>query len=60
MSIEITFEQLCRARKVLAVFDNARPFDREDEGILKALDLWIAQENADGPPAGCAHGNTGN
>ena len=46
MSIEITFEQLCRARKVLAVFDNARPFDREDEGILKALDLWIAQENA--------------
>ncbi|HJW86262.1 MAG TPA: GTPase [Candidatus Brocadiaceae bacterium] len=47
MSIEITFEQLCRARKVLAVFDNARPFDREDEGILKALDLWIAQENAD-------------
>ena len=48
MSIEITFEQLCRARKVLAVFDNARPFDREDEGILKALDLWIAQENADG------------
>ncbi|MBI5307100.1 MAG: GTP-binding protein, partial [Planctomycetes bacterium] len=47
MSIEITFEQLCRARKVLAVFDNARPFDREDEGILKALDLWMARENAD-------------
>ena len=48
MSIEVTFEQLCRARKVLAVFDNARPFDREDEGVLKALDLWIAQENAVG------------
>ncbi len=48
MSIAITFEQLCRARKVLAVFDNARPFDREDEGILKALDLWITRENADG------------
>lgn len=47
MSIEITFEQLCRARKVLAVFDNARPFDREDEGILKALDLWIAQKTAE-------------
>ena len=47
MSIEITFEQLCRARKVLVVFDNARPFDREDEGILKALDLWVARENAD-------------
>lgn len=47
MSIEMTFEQLCRARKVLVVFDNSRPFDREDEGILKALDLWMTQENAD-------------
>ncbi|MEK7699167.1 MAG: GTPase [Planctomycetota bacterium] len=47
MSIEMTFEQLCRARKVLVVFDNSRPFDREDEGILKALDLWMTQGNAD-------------
>jgi len=47
MSIEMTLEQLRRARKALVVFDNARPFDREDKGILKALDLWIAQESAD-------------
>lgn len=44
MSIEITQEQLRRADKVIAVFDNSRPFDKEDEGILRALDSWLTSK----------------
>ncbi|MCF6149721.1 MAG: GTP-binding protein [Candidatus Kuenenia sp.] len=40
MSIEMTREQLRRADKVLAVFDNSKPFDHEDWEILGALKLW--------------------
>ena len=40
MSIEMTQEQLLRADKVIAVFDNSRNFDQEDEGILSALNFW--------------------
>lgn len=44
MSIELTQEQLRRADKVLVVFDNSRPFDREDEGILGALNSWLTSK----------------
>ena len=44
MSIELTQEQLRRADKVLVVFDNSRPFDREDEGILCALNSWLTSK----------------
>ena len=47
MSIEITQEQLRRADKVFAVFDNSRPFDNEDEGILKSLNSWLEAKNFD-------------
>lgn len=48
MSIEMTREQLQRADRVAAVFDNSRPFDREDEGILNALHPWLNQKNSGG------------
>ena len=41
MSIEMTQEQLQRADKVIAVFDNARPFDKEDDEILRTLHAWL-------------------
>ena len=41
MSIEMTQEQLRRADKVIAVFDNSRNFDQEDAGILSALNSWL-------------------
>lgn len=44
MSIEITQEQLRRADKVFAVFDNSRPFDREDELLLDALNSWLTSK----------------
>ncbi len=44
MSIEMTQEQLHRADKVFAVFDNSRPFDREDEVILDALNSWLTSK----------------
>lgn len=44
MSIELTQEQLRRADKVLVVFDNSRPFDREDEGILGAINSWLTSK----------------
>ncbi len=44
MSIELTQEQLRRADKVFVVFDNSRPFDREDEGILGALNSWLTSK----------------
>ncbi len=49
MSIEMTREQLQRASKVMVVFDNARPFDAEDERIADAIHSWLAMnkpENA--------------
>ncbi len=45
MSIAITQEQLHRADKVMVVFDNSRPFDREDEVILNALTSWLTVRN---------------
>ncbi|MCK6469643.1 MAG: 50S ribosome-binding GTPase [Candidatus Brocadia sinica] len=45
MSIELTLEQLHRSDKVIAVFDNSRPFDQEDEGILDTLNPWLKTEN---------------
>ena len=42
MSIEMTQEQLQRASKVMVVFDNARPFDAEDERIADAIHSWLA------------------
>lgn len=45
MGIEITQEQLHRSDKVIAVFDNSRPFDREDEEILDALNSWITSKS---------------
>ena len=47
MSIEMTQEQLHRADKVLAVFDNSRPFDREDEVVLDALNSWLASKTSE-------------
>jgi len=46
MSIEMTQEQLQRANKVFAVFDNSRKFDQEDEGILSALNSWLKTKNS--------------
>ena len=46
MSIEMTQEQLQRADKVFAVFDNSRKFDQEDEGILSALNSWLKTKNS--------------
>ncbi|HHT9130762.1 MAG TPA: GTPase, partial [Candidatus Brocadiaceae bacterium] len=46
MSIEMTQEQLRRADKVIVVFDNSRPFDHEDEGILRTLNSWLGQKNS--------------
>ncbi|GJQ48882.1 GTPase and tRNA-U34 5-formylation enzyme TrmE [Candidatus Kuenenia stuttgartiensis] len=40
MSIEMTREQLGRADKVLAIFDNSKPLDHEDREILDALKSW--------------------
>jgi len=42
MSIEMTQEQLQRADMVIALFDNSRPFDSEDEVILSTLNSWSA------------------
>ncbi|MBV6518858.1 MAG: hypothetical protein DCC43_02410 [Candidatus Brocadia sp.] len=50
MSIEITQEQLRRADKVIAVFDNSRPFDKEDEGILVALHAWLMSKTSGDVP----------
>lgn len=44
MSIEMTQEQLRRADKVFAVFDNSRPFNQEDEEILDALNSWLTSK----------------
>ncbi len=41
MGMELTLEQLHRSDKVIAVFDNSRPFDREDQGILDILNSWL-------------------
>lgn len=46
MSVEITQEQLRRADKVIAVFDNSRPLDREDEAILDALHSWLTSKTS--------------
>lgn len=46
MSIEITQEQLQRADRVIAVFDNSRPFDEEDERILHTLNSWLKSKNS--------------
>jgi len=46
MSIEMTQEQLRRADKVIAVFDNSRKFDQEDEGILSALNSWLTTKSS--------------
>ncbi|MCF6153939.1 MAG: GTP-binding protein [Candidatus Brocadia sp.] len=47
MSIELTLEQLHRSDKVIAMFDNSRSFDQEDEEILNTLNLWLKTENFD-------------
>lgn len=41
MGIELTLKQLHRSDKVIAVFDNSGPLDREDEGILDTLNSWL-------------------
>ena len=46
MSIEMTQEQLRRADKVIAVFDNSRKFDQEDERILNAVNSWWTTKNS--------------
>ncbi len=48
MSIEMTQEQLRRADAVVAVFDNSRPFDLEDEKILDALNTWSMVKRSGG------------
>jgi tRNA modification GTPase len=48
LGIEMTREQLQRSDGVLAVFDNSRPFDREDEEILGVLKSWLMQPEASG------------
>ena len=48
MSIEMTQEQLQRADKVIAVFDNSRFFDQEDKGVLSALDKWLITKDYSG------------
>jgi tRNA modification GTPase len=45
MSIEITQEQLRRADKVIAAFDNSRPFDNEDERVLHTVNSWLKSKN---------------
>ncbi|MFO0792748.1 MAG: GTPase [Candidatus Brocadiaceae bacterium] len=47
MSIEMTQEQLQRASKVMVVFDNARPFDAEDERIADAVHSWLAMNKSE-------------
>lgn len=44
LSIDITQEQLRRADKVIAVFDNSRPLDKEDDEILRTLHAWLLPE----------------
>ncbi len=46
MSIEMTQEQLQRADKVFAVFDNSRNFDQEDEGILNVVNSWLSTNSS--------------
>lgn len=46
LGVEMTQEQLRRADKVIAVFDNSRPFDKEDEGILDALYAWLISKTS--------------
>ena len=46
MSIEMTQEQLRRANKVIAVFDNSRNFDQEDAGILNAVNSWLTTKSS--------------
>ncbi len=48
MSIEMTQEQLRRADRIIAVFDNSRNFDREDAEILKSLNSWLMSKNSGG------------
>lgn len=48
MSIEMTQEQLQRADKVIAVFDNSRSLDQEDKGILRILDKWLITKDSGG------------
>ncbi|MGQ3685703.1 MAG: GTPase [Candidatus Loosdrechtia sp.] len=50
MGIEMTLEQLHRANKVIAVFDNSRPFDEEDERIVDILYAWQAAESSGALP----------
>lgn len=44
MSIEMTLEQINRADKIMAVFDNSRPFDREDKRIVEILHSWLMKK----------------
>lgn len=46
MGIEMTLEQLHRADRVMAVFDNSRPFDEEDKGIMDTLHSWLATKSS--------------
>lgn len=48
MSIQMTQEQLRRADRIIAVFDNSRDFDQEDEGILKSLNSWLMSKHPGG------------
>ncbi|TVM03012.1 MAG: hypothetical protein CV087_07395 [Candidatus Brocadia sp. WS118] len=50
MSIEMTQEQLQRADKVIVVFDNARPFDKEDDEILRTLHAWLMSKTSGALP----------
>ncbi|HHT9105004.1 MAG TPA: tRNA modification GTPase [Candidatus Wujingus californicus] len=54
ISIEMTMEQIKRADKVIAVFDNSRAFDREDDKILIALKSWLQEKSHD-----CSQQKTG-
>jgi tRNA modification GTPase len=47
MGIEMTLEQLQRADRVMAVFDNSRPFDEEDKVIVDTLRSWLATKSSD-------------
>ncbi|TLD39817.1 MAG: GTPase and tRNA-U34 5-formylation enzyme TrmE [Candidatus Jettenia ecosi] len=47
MGIEMALEQLQRADKVMAVFDNSKPFDQEDAEILSALSSWSMKKSSD-------------
>lgn len=56
MSIEMTQEQLQRADKVIVVFDNSRPFDKEDDEILRTLHAWLmSKTSGDLPPKTHTH-----